>query len=79
MNRFGQLDVVSNSNHLGEKTRFVSSISRSLKYECCIIMRMHHTKNFHPELAESVCWGRDILNLDFLKCPQVSQSFCLEF
>ena len=78
MDRFGQLNVVPNSNPLGKKKkkRFVSSISRSLKYECCINMQMHHTKNFSTELAESVYWGKDILNLDFLK---VSQSFCLEF
>ena len=79
MDRFGQFYAVPNSNPLGKKKRFVSSISRSLKYECCIIMQMHHTKNFNTELAESVYWGKDILNLDFLKCPQVSQSFCLEF
>ena len=51
IDRFGQLNVVANSNPLGIK-HFVPSISMSFKCECYIIMQIKLTKNLNPERFE---------------------------
>ena len=64
IDRFGQLNVVPNSNPSGIK-RFVASIFMSFKCECYIIMQMKHTKNLNSERSElgtTLSWRSQSMN-----------------